>query len=483
MYRKNPKGWRKHFDFILLDLICLHVAFVLAYLIRHSSQNPYADYTYGKMLIVITLIQIVVAVLADTMKNVLKRGYYREFVMTLKQGVLVELLVVFYFFALREIGNYSRTVIFLMGILYVILGYTTRILLKRIYRRKMLAGGKRSLLIVTAEKYAVSMIEDIRNNNFELFQMAGLVITDQDMTGEMISDVPVVADTDSMIEYVRRQWIDEVLFFVPETESYPTKLVEQLMQMGIVVHISLEWMSALPGKKQLVERLGNHTVITTSINYATSAQLFIKRAMDIAGGLVGCLITGVLFIFLAPAIYIQSPGPIFFSQIRVGKGGKQFKMYKFRSMYMDAEERKAELMKQNRVEDGMMFKLDWDPRIIGSRQLPDGTTKKGVGNFIRDWSLDEFPQFFNILKGDMSLVGTRPPTLDEWEKYEIHHRKRLATKPGLTGMWQVSGRSNITDFEEVVKLDTKYISEWSIGLDCLILLKTLGAVVKKDGAM
>lgn len=158
-------------------------------------------------------------------------------------------------------------------------------------------------------------------------------------------------------------------------------------------------------------------------------------------------------------------------------------MYKFRSMYMDAEERKKELMAENRVKDGMMFKLDWDPRIIGSRQLPDGTVKKGIGNFMRDWSLDEFPQFINVLKGDMSLVGTRPPTVDEWEKYNLHHRARLATKPGVTGMWQVSGRSNITDFEEVVKLDTQYITEWSMGLDFRILLKTVGVVFKREGSM
>lgn len=158
-------------------------------------------------------------------------------------------------------------------------------------------------------------------------------------------------------------------------------------------------------------------------------------------------------------------------------------MYKFRSMYMDAEERKKELMAENRVKDGMMFKLDWDPRIIGSRQLPDGTVKKGIGNFMRDWSLDEFPQFINVLKGDMSLVGTRPPTVDEWEKYNLHHRARLATKPGVTGMWQVNGRSNITDFEEVVKLDTQYITEWNMGLDFRILLKTVGVVFKREGSM
>ena len=158
-------------------------------------------------------------------------------------------------------------------------------------------------------------------------------------------------------------------------------------------------------------------------------------------------------------------------------------MYKFRSMYVDAEERKKELLSQNRIKDGYMFKLDWDPRIIGSKKLADGTTKKGVGNFIRDWSLDEFPQFFNVLKGDMSLVGTRPPTVEEWERYELHHRARLSAKPGITGLWQVSGRSNITDFEEVVKLDVEYISRWSMGMDLRILVQTVKAVLRKNGAM
>lgn len=138
---------------------------------------------------------------------------------------------------------------------------------------------------------------------------------------------------------------------------------------------------------------------------------------------------------------------------------------------MDAEERKKELMEQNKVKDGMMFKMGDDPRII-----------KGIGHFIRKTSIDEFPQFWNVLKGDMSMVGTRPPTLDEWEKYSPRHRIRMATKPGLTGMWQVSGRSNITDFEEVVKLDERYIREWNFALDIKIILKTVGNMVSGDGA-
>lgn len=152
-------------------------------------------------------------------------------------------------------------------------------------------------------------------------------------------------------------------------------------------------------------------------------------------------------------------------------------------MYMDAEERKKELLEQNRVKDGMMFKLDWDPRIIGNRILSDGTKKTGIGDFIRRTSLDEFPQFFNVLIGQMSLVGTRPPTVDEWEKYEFHHRARLACKPGITGMWQISGRSEITNFEEVVRLDTEYISNWSFGRDLKILFKTVVAVLRGKGAI
>ena len=182
--------------------------------------------------------------------------------------------------------------------------------------------------------------------------------------------------------------------------------------------------------------------------------------------------TGILTVFIAPIIKIKSPGPVFFSQIRVGKNGKKFKIYKFRSMYMDAEERKKELMEKNKIQDGLMFKMDNDPRII-----------KGIGNFIRKTSLDEFPQFWNVLKGDMSLVGTRPPTVDEWEKYEVHHRKRLAIKPGITGMWQVSGRSGITDFEKVVELDTEYITNWNLGLDLKLLWRTVVVVFRGEGSM
>ena len=158
-----------------------------------------------------------------------------------------------------------------------------------------------------------------------------------------------------------------------------------------------------------------------------------------------------------------------FKQKRVGKNGRYFFIYKFRSMYKDAEARKKELMDKNEM-NGLMFKMTDDPRI----------TK--VGKFIRKTSIDELPQFFNVLKGDMSLVGTRPPTVDEFKQYEGHHKRRLSMKPGITGLWQVSGRSNIEDFEEVVKLDLQYIDNWCLALDFKILIKTVGVIFFGRGA-
>ena len=149
---------------------------------------------------------------------------------------------------------------------------------------------------------------------------------------------------------------------------------------------------------------------------------------------------------------------------------------------MDAEERKKEYMAQNKM-DGLMFKMDDDPRIIGSEKKDKNGRPRGIGNFIRKTSLDEFPQFWNVLIGDMSLVGTRPPTVDEWEQYDENHRVRMCVKPGITGIWQVSGRSKITDFNEIVKLDTSYVRNWNILLDIVIILKTVGVVLRSDGAV
>lgn len=390
---------------------------------------------------------------------------------TFEQCTLVCLLVLVYMFLMRVGSDYSRMILLVSYVFYIGFSYCSRQMLKKFLKnRRYEEGEKRSMLIVTVSSNAKNIVETIRKNNYGTYHLAGIVLMDCDKKGKTIEGIPVVAGSEDIISYIHKNWVDEVFFAVPKEITIPEQIIKDCSTMGVVIHMQLATMKSL-GKNQIVEEVAGYTVLSSSIRIVTPRQMFIKRTMDIVGGLVGCLFTGIVALFLVPAIKIKSPGPAFFSQVRVGKNGRPFKIYKFRSMYMDAEERKKELMKQNNVKDGMMFKMDDDPRII-----------KGVGHFIRKTSLDEFPQFWNILKGDMSLVGTRPPTVDEWEKYELHHRKRLAIRPGLTGMWQVSGRSDITDFEEVVELDTKYISEWCLKLDVEILFKTVMVVFMGSGA-
>ena len=196
----------------------------------------------------------------------------------------------------------------------------------------------------------------------------------------------------------------------------------------------------------------------------------VRRAQDIFFSLLALIALSPLMLLTCIAVWIDSPGasPVF-SQLRVGRNGKLFRLYKFRSMCPNAESKLNDLLKDNEM-DGPVFKMKDDPRITR------------VGHFIRKTSIDELPQFFDVLRGDMSLVGTRPPTLDEYKQYESHHKRRLSMKPGITGLWQVSGRSDIEDFEEVVKLDVAYIDNWSLWGDVKILFKTIYVVFAGKGA-
>ncbi|MEM9273266.1 MAG: sugar transferase [Cyanobacteria bacterium P01_F01_bin.143] len=192
-----------------------------------------------------------------------------------------------------------------------------------------------------------------------------------------------------------------------------------------------------------------------------------KRLLDILGGLVGLTITLVLAIPIIIAMQLDSPGPALYSQIRCGLHGKRFRIWKFRSMIVNAEQQKHLVKNQAQ---GHIFKNDNDPRITR------------IGRFLRRTSLDEFPQFWNVLTGDMSLVGTRPPTPDEVAKYEQKHLQRLLVKPGITGEWQVKGRSNVTDFEKIVEMDLDYQRRWSVGYDINLILRTVFVVLARKGA-
>ena len=481
MYKEKTQDWMRHLDFIALDMLCLLLGFALAYVTRYGIHLGNKD-IYVSLALILLLMDFAVMIIGGTTRGVMYRGYYRELAVTVKHVLLVLMLCLMYLFLVKDTETYSRLMVGYFGCYYFVLTYVVRQLRKASLKRTP-DKNKSAIYIITTSDRAQEVVERYQQRENSQYRITGICLMDVEKTGTQILGVPVTSSAETVLRFLCREWVDEVVLSFPEHYKAPGDLMGNLAEMGIVVHMEMEGFAELGWQRQEIEKIAGRTVLTIGMNMATPAQLLLKRCMDIVGGLVGCLITAVLTVILGPLIYIQSPGPIFFAQTRVGKNGKQFKMYKFRSMYLDAEARKAELMTQNRVGGGLMFKLNFDPRIIGSRKLPDGTVKRGIGNFIRDWSLDEFPQFWNVLKGDLSLVGTRPPTVDEWDKYELHHRARLATKPGITGMWQVSGRSKITDFEQVVALDKKYIQEWSMGLDLRILLQTVLVVLRREGSM
>jgi exopolysaccharide biosynthesis polyprenyl glycosylphosphotransferase len=274
-------------------------------------------------------------------------------------------------------------------------------------------------------------------------------------------------------EILKSCYVEEVFFCIPRkitNDGYPVDMYLQICEeMGRPARIFLNISGATFYARWEYHRFLQRSTLVSHTVELDPDQILFKRMFDLVGGLVGILILVIVYPFLAFAIKVTSKGPVFFKQVRVGKNGKRFVIYKFRSMSNDAEKRKKELMVLNEC-DGAVFKMRDDPRVTP------------IGKFMRKLSLDELPQFINVIKGEMSLVGTRPPTPDEVGKYQKWHHRRISIRPGITGMWQVSGRNAITNFDEIVKLDLKYIDNWSIWEDMKIIIKTVLILFTREGA-
>lgn len=481
MHIRAKNSWIKHLDFIFADLLCLNATFLLAYFLKNGIQNMYALSGYRMIVIVMMILHFCISFFSNYYSGILSRGYFLELKKVFMHNIMLVGLLLAYMFVLKTGNTYSRIVLMSFLFMDTLTMYLVHTVMKYyLTKRGVSEQRQQNLLIISDANYAEDSVKKVLNGPDKTYYIAGIVLDKQDREIKEVSGIPVVAYGREMYEYACSNVVDGVLICInPEERVAIEKIANKFLEMGITVHIKMNMFYSGIGDAYF-GHINEANVITASTKTVSEIEIFLKRVMDICAGVAGCLITAVLFVFIAPAIKIADPkGPIFFGQERAGKNGRTFKIYKFRSMYADAEERKKELMDKNKM-DGLMFKIDADPRIIGSG--PDGT-KKGLGHFLRATSLDEFPNFWSILKGDMSLVGTRPPTMDEYERYELHHKSRLATKPGLTGMWQVSGRSDFTDFEEIVKLDNEYIKNWSIGLDIKIILKTIWVVVTRKGSV
>ena len=455
----------KHIDFIISDMVALEISFFLAYFLRFLyEETEVAD--YRQINLVLFIVYLFVILIQPIHSGILKRGYLKEFSNVLLINAEMVSILLAILFVMKETDEISRLFIGFLFTFNLIITYLFRIIIKQVIHALFKKNNNKThIIIVCYRENAVKILTEVMKSNPGSIQVDRFMLLDQEKRMTPIEGIKIMQRKE-MEEFLRTHIVDEV--YIGSKARDVGKLINWFLSMGVIVHIMTEvFVHEVPNVR--IDKIGDSTCITSTISPITPGQKVIKRFFDIIISLVGIAIMIVLFVIFAPIIFIQSPGHVIFSQYRVGLNGRHFKMYKFRTMYPDAEAHKKELLGENEIK-GQMFKIENDPRIIP------------IGHFLRRTSIDEFPQFINILKGDMSLVGTRPPTLDEFERYKPHHMSRLAMKPGLTGLWQISGRSDITDFEKVVALDTQYITNYSFGLDVEIFLKTFAIVLSGKGS-
>lgn len=456
-----------------IDLVCIVISILLSYVLRYGEQvGMYLRGDAAWIIGGICLIYILLNAFVDLNHHFFRRGYIDEFISVIKAMALLLVAFIVLLYLMHFSTNFARLVFAYFVISGTILMFLGRVCLKRFmltyYKKSKFSN--RMILITTSDRVKDIIAHLYERNDWNRV-LSGIILTDKNRTGNSIKGYEVVAAGDDIIDYVTKNDIDEVFFSVEDIKnnSYLRECILTLEKMGVLVYVNIETFNLLNTGKKNLDRVGKYAVVVFSRNEFSLRQRMLKRLLDIVGALVGMIPLAIATIIFGPIIKLESPGPIFFGQTRIGKNGRRFTFYKFRSMYADAEERKKELMEQNEM-NGLMFKMQDDPRI----------TK--IGKFLRKTSIDELPQFWNVLRGDMSLVGTRPPTVDEYEKYSPEYKARLSMTPGITGLWQVSGRNEIKDFDDVVRLDMEYIDDWNIVRDIKILIKTVVIVVRGRGA-
>lgn len=458
---------------LLLDVATVLLSSAVAFWLRfHRFWGVSTHGDQNWQIVYLCLLVVLTDIFLDLNHHFFERGKLVELFAVIRQAVIYSLSWIALMYVMHSTDRLSRLVFGYFIVFNTLLTYVVHICFKE-YMTHVFKYSRYSnrLLLLTTSDRAEAILGNLEEQNEWNRVLSGIVLLDRRAAGEKINGYPVVADSENVMEYIVHNDIDEVFIACPDFADHQElrTWVSDMEMMGIIVDVNIEAFDLVNGGKKTLNRVGKYAVVTFARNIISTRGLIMKRALDILGGLVGMVILVVATIFVAPAIKLESPGPVFFGQTRIGKNGRRFTFYKFRSMYRDAEQRKKELMAQNEVK-GLMFKMEHDPRITR------------VGRFIRKTSIDELPQFWNVLKGDMSLVGTRPPTVDEFEQYEAKHKCRLSMTPGLTGMWQISGRSDIKDFDEVVRLDMEYIDNWNILKDIKILFKTVAVVFFGKGS-
>lgn len=441
---------------ISLDLILIVTSFVVAFYLRrpYLVNHEFNDYLWFLLLVVPIWFG---SLYASRIYESLRTRTLWSLLLALLRAYLIAGCVSAAAIFILDPHTFSRLLFVLfIGISFVTIfsvKLSVRLLLIAIRRRGV---NCRNILLVGDGPKADEMQRLIEQHEAWGLRLVGAVVD--------------LHDVEAILEICKNQAVDEVVFCLPASamncvEDY----VGRLDSLGVTSRMVLDLMDFPAHRREISLFHDTLPMLTFYAKAFNAPQLMAKRCLDIVGALAGLTLLGLMLPFAGLAIKLESPGPIFFGQLRLGEQGRPFHCWKLRSMLVDADQRKQELMAHNEM-NGQMFKIKDDPRVTR------------VGRFIRKTSIDEFPQFWNVLKGEMSLVGTRPPTPDEVANYEDWHRKRISIRPGITGLWQVSGRNQIQDFDEVARLDIRYVENWSIWLDIKILFQTLWVVTLGRGA-
>ena len=396
-------------------------------------------------------------------------GFWKETWMVFKAVLLSCLFVGFIIFALKY-QFVSRIFFLSFALLDWVLVILFRFLVRKGIQRVSRHGeGSRIILIVGVGEPALELAQGIQKHKDLGLRVRGFLSPGEAPPPAKLNGVPVLGLAQDLPHILGREIIDEVIFAVSQEEL---RQMEKLMlfceEQGITTRVNLDFFPHVISKTYL-EEMDGFALLTFSTTPKSELLLFYRRVGDFLGSLVLIALLSPLFLFISILIRFDSPGPALYRQVRCGVNGRKFTFYKFRSMQVGAEEMRKDLLHLNEM-SGPVFKIKNDPRVTR------------VGRFLRKTSLDELPQLFNVLRGNMSFVGPRPLPADEVEKIKGWQRRRLSMKPGITGLWQVSGRNHV-DFQDWVKLDLEYIDNWSLWLDLKILLKTIPAVLSGKGAM
>ncbi len=522
MYQKRRAI--EHVLVLCFDLLAMILAFLLAVFFRYGTWNwVEAEGNQSQQITLMVILYVALNVVTNYYSSFFKRRFSQELWAVIKEEIVFYTVLLVVYFLIHETGSLSRLMTFYLVLFQTLFTILFRSLLKQYMLKSYTKGRfvKRMILISTRQEAGIVVRRLQRSPDWNSVLM-GVILVDDEPADRLaaspeagldsslksvagpdpkaglksesgtdpesgseanvnpdeaqgfvsgIEGVPVVAGREELLDYIIHHRVDEVFFSYEGMEKDPQsrKWIQEVQMTGILVDVNIEVFNLVDNGTKTLNRVGDYAVVSFARNVISTRGMIAKRLMDIIGGLIGMAAFGLSAIVLVPAIRLDSPGPAIFSQIRVGKNGRKFRLYKYRSMRVDAEQLKDDLICQNEM-SGPMFKVEDDPRITR------------IGKWLRRTSLDEFPQFWNVLKGDMSLVGTRPPTVDEFEQYTAMHKARLSMTPGLTGIWQTSGRSDIKDFDDIRRMDMEYIDNWSLGRDFRILLKTIPVVFGAKGA-